>query len=76
MTNSTQDLSHTIHDIVLSPTYIQDGIGYAASQAGLFKTKDHGRSWKPTEEPIPVTKLLMTPDLLIAACIGSIAKSM
>jgi photosystem II stability/assembly factor-like uncharacterized protein len=75
MSPSTQSSSHTIHDIALSPTYTTDGIGYVASEAGLFRTANYSRAWESVGEPVLVTKILVTPDVVIAGCGGHIAKS-
>jgi len=75
MSNITQEPTHTIHDIALSPSYISDGVGYAASQAGLFKTTNYCSGWEQVGEPILLTKLLYTPDLILVSSIGHISKS-
>lgn len=75
MSNLIQEPTHTIHDIALSPTYMTDGIGYAASQSGLYKTTNFCSAWESAGEPILLTKLLYMPNLILASSIGSIAKS-
>ena len=75
MSNLTQEPTHTIHDIALSPSYMTDGIGYAASQSGLYKTTNYCSAWESAGEPILITKLLFQPNLILASSVGSIAKS-
>lgn len=75
MSNITQDPTHTIHDIALSPSYMTDGIGYAASQAGLYKTTNYCSGWEPVGEPVLLTKLLYTPDLILVTPVGHVAIS-
>lgn len=67
--------SHTIHNIALSPTFATDDIGFAASDAGLFKVDQYTRRWNSVGESVLVTKVLVTPDVVIAGCRGHIAKS-
>jgi len=75
MSNLTQEPTHTVHDIALSLSYITDGIGYAATQSGLYKTTNFCSAWELAGEPIMLTKLLIVPDLILATSVGSVAKS-
>ncbi len=75
MSNIPQEPTHTIHDIALSPSYMTDATGYAASQAGLYKTTNYCSAWELVGEPVLLTKLLYTPNLILVASIGHVAIS-
>ncbi len=75
MSNLPETPANMIHNIALTPTFSYEGVAYAASQGGLYKTTDQGRTWNLITEPVPVTTVIATLNMVIAGSVGQIVKS-
>lgn len=61
----------TIHLFACSPSFIADGICFAARDFGLYKSGDGGRTWHSAYErlqlarPLPTTSVLVSPEFAV-----------
>ncbi len=75
-----QKITNTVYEIVTSPDFKNDGICFAATQTGLYKSKDGGFSWYNVytslnpKKPLTTTSVVLSPnfksDNTIFAAVG------
>ena len=62
--------SDIVYALSLSPTFVQDGIAFAARHSGLYRSVDGGTSWILTYDslkltsPLPTTAVTLSPNFL------------
>lgn len=61
-------MQQTVYVLAPSPAFAVDGVIFAAGGEGLYRSDDHGATWRPAQaslqlpEPLPATALALSPD--------------